>query len=86
MSDGYLRADGLCTPQQNGSRFQWRVLDASDTPVDIGMTNCDLSGFAVETQLPENLECNKSYKLEAQLGLGNKALMNLILQCPGSGS
>jgi hypothetical protein len=81
---GIIRADGICSSQQNGAVLYWKLLDgdAGNLVMD-GYSHCELSGFVVQADLEEPLECVKNYKIEAQLGLGRKAILSVKPDCSG---
>ena len=73
--------DGICSSQQDGSVFQWKLTDASNSRLDSGMITCKSGSFKVEINPTQALNCDQQYQVSAQLGLGQAGEVILTRKC-----
>lgn len=81
VAEALIRADGICSSRQEEAVLRWQLVDSTGDVVNEGFTPCRLSGFTVQVALDSPLACDKTYRLEAQLGLGSKGVLNLTPEC-----
>ena len=73
--------DGICSSQQDGSVFQWKLTDSSSSQLDSGMITCKSGSFKVEINPTQALNCDQQYQVSAQLGLGQAGEVILTRKC-----
>ncbi len=62
--------EGECSSLQEGAVLGWKVRDEQGHTRQTGYANCEQGHFAVEMAPANELECDQSYEVSAQLAAG----------------
>jgi hypothetical protein len=77
-----LEVAGECSLKQDGARMKWKILDGvSGEQVAEGFTECLSGEFRVELALLKGLDCDRSYRVTARLGLGHEGEILISRRC-----
>ncbi len=73
--------DGICSEHQNRATLRWSLYNNDKLLLDNGFSVCMDSTFIVTTSSELKFDCHETLFLEAQLGLGEKAIVQLQKEC-----
>ena len=80
-SDAPTVIEGECSSMQEGAVLGWKVRDDHGQMRETGYSQCEQGHFQVEMAPSNELECDKSYEVSAQLGAGVGDRVQLERDC-----
>lgn len=73
---------GQCPTGQEGAILGWKVKDeVSGQELERGFAKCEAGEFNVELAPTQELNCDQSYRVTAQLGFGQKGEVQISRRC-----
>ena len=81
-----ISVDGICQSQQDGAVLGWKVHDSAGHLRETGYAECAGGKFVVEMSPSNELDCDKSYMLSAQLSSGNVGVVDVRRECNNQAS
>lgn len=83
-SDSPTVIEGACSQHQGGAVLGWNVRDSDGNMTQSGYSVCDKGQFQVTMAPANQLDCDQSYEVRAQLSKGQVGTVEVSRDCSSS--